>query len=141
MAAFGYTLDKIRTVLAQWDKTLSDSDLSSCAENGQFYQKALNEIQTALLAAGYNPTASETPLAYQASLDLLIDGIALYFIESKRAASYPEGFNNLAGMWGRYRRNLSNIAGGGRWGEFPFLSKRPAAVFSPARTLSFDREL
>lgn len=141
MAAFEYSLQNVRNQVAQWDATLTDADLSTCAENGQFYTKALTEIRNALYAAGYNVTTA-TPLAYQLSQDLLTEGVSLYFIESKRSATYAEGYNPLAGMWGRYRQKLKSIMAGARWGEFPTGTRQKIGVaFSPARPLSMDRPL
>lgn len=141
MAAFGFTLQNVRNQVAQWDSTLTNEDMSTCNENGQFYNKALTEILTALYAASYVVTTA-TPLAYQLSQDLLTEGVSLYFIESKRSATYAEGYNPLAGMWGRYRQKLKSITSGGRWGEFPTGRRQKIGVaFSPARPMSMDRPL
>lgn len=144
--AFGFSLSMVSTQLAQWKQTFTESDLGPCDVGGQFYNKALTEVKSALFAAKYEPTPGPanqggTPLAYQATLDLLVDGICLYFVESRRAASYPEGFNNLSGMWGRYRGRLKSISLGGLWGEFPLKRSGAAVVLSPACAMHFGREL
>ncbi len=114
---FGYTLANLRPLIAQWDAVLADGDLSSCApETGVFYQKALAELQEALLSAGYAPSIA-TPIAFQRCLDILSLGISLYFIESHTGNSYQDGYNPISGQFSRYRSALRDIASGGQLGE------------------------
>ena len=114
---YGYTVNDLRPMLAEWQATLSDTDLAECAETGNIYKRAEAELQEALYQAGYNPTTS-TPLAYQRCHDILCSGIALYFAEGHTSTSYPDGYNPIAGGFARYRAVLRDIAAGGQLGEF-----------------------
>lgn len=115
--AYGYAITDAEAMIAQWAPSITGQDLAGAEVDGVYYSRALAEVQNALLQAGYNVTALQ-PIAYQMTHDLLTDGIALYYIETRRAGSYPDGWDPLAGAWGRYRKNLRNIASGGPWGEF-----------------------
>lgn len=126
---WGYSLDDLRVVLAQWDKNLSDLDLAPCAQNGVIYLKSLAEIQTALLQAGYYVDENSTPLAWQQCKDLLVDGVAAYFVESRRSASYTDGYDPVQGLFSRYRRRLKEIANGGRLGELGGQPVKIAGVY------------
>lgn len=115
---FGYTLNDLRPILAEWSATLSDNDLSDCTpDTGIIYKRAEAELLEVLYAAGYNPT-SATPIAYQICHDLLTQGVALYFTEGHTTTSYPDSYNPIAGAFARYRAKLKAIAAGGQLGEF-----------------------
>lgn len=141
--AWGYTVADCQAMIAQWAPSLTSTDLAGAEVNGVYYNRALGEVSDALLQAGYNVTEAQ-PIAYQRTHDLLTDGIALYYIETRRNASYPDGFDPLAGAWGRYRRCLRLITNGGAWGEFGSSSKAGGiAVFIEGwrPSLSINREL
>lgn len=137
---WGYSVADIRISLAQWDQALTTADLSPCAEGGAIYNKALAEIQAALLAAGYNPTV-DTPIAYQLAHDLLVDGISAYFVETRRAASFTDGYDPLSGLFSRYRRRLRDIASGERFGEFGQQATRASGVYCRGKIPDYWRGL
>lgn len=138
---FGYTLADIRAVLAQWDSSLTDADLAPCAIGGQFYAKAAAEVQAALMSAGYDPNPT-TPISYELAKGLLIDGIAAYFVESRRAASYPAaGFDPVAGLFSRYRRKLKDIEGGAIFGEWGQKKSAAAALYKKGPICGYFRGL
>jgi hypothetical protein len=132
--AYDYILADVRPLIAQWDKALSDSDLSECApETGAFYKKALAELTEALYNAGYNPRPGPveeggTPIAWQICHDTLTSGICLYFVESHTAVAYQEGVTNLQSAFYRYRQRLQNIKNKGQLGEFGQSHKRYCKV-------------
>lgn len=140
--AYGYTLADCEAMIAQWAPSITGQDLAGAEVGGVYYTRALAEVQNALLQAGYTVTVS-TPIAYQLTHDLLADGVSLYYIETRRAGSYPDGWDPLAGAWGRYRKNLRNIAAGGPWGEFGASqkSKPGLAIVHPVPGLSISRGL
>lgn len=140
--AYGYAITDAEAMIAQWAPSITGQDLAGAEVDGVYYNRALAEVQNALLQAGYNVTPA-TPIAYQMTHDLLTDGIALYYIETRRAGSYPDGWDPLAGAWGRYRKNLRNIAAGGAWGEFGASTKaRPGlAIKGWVPGLSINRGL
>lgn len=113
---FGYSLMDLRTYIAEWNETLTDSDLSSCTTTGAVYKRAEAELLEALYQAGYSVTPA-TPIAYQKCHDILTQGVALYFIEGHTGSSYQDGYNPITGAFSRYRNALRDIAAGGQLGE------------------------
>lgn len=140
--AYGYAITDAEAMIAQWAPSITGQDLAGAEVDGVYYSRALAEVQNALLQAGYNVTSLQ-PIAYQMTHDLLTDGIALYYIETRRAGSYPDGWDPLAGAWGRYRKNLRNIAAGGPWGEFGASKKSQPGIVNVGWTpgLSINRGL
>lgn len=140
--AWGYVVADCEAMIAQWAPSITGLDLAGVEVGGAYYSRALGEVQNALMQAGYDVTTAQ-PVAYQMTHDLLTDGIALYYIETRRAGSYPDGWDPLAGAWGRYRKNLRNIAAGGAWGEFgASTNARPGlAIVRPVPGLSISRGL
>lgn len=123
--AFGYNLASLRPMIAQWDATLADSDLSAASGNGLIYNKALAELQEALFAAHYQPDLT-TPIAYQRCHDILTLGVCLYYIEGHTMISYQDGYSPIAGAFSRYRNQLRDIAAGGQLGELNTKAKTVA---------------
>lgn len=140
--AWGYTITDCEAMIAQWAPSITGQDLSGAEVDGVYYLRAFGEVSNALFQAGYNVTES-TPIAYQLTHDLLTDGVALYYIETRRNGSFPDGWDPLSGAWGRYRTKLRNIAAGGAWGEFGGSQKvKPGiALICPRPSLSINREL
>lgn len=130
--AFGYNLESVRTRIAQWDASLSDTDLDICDAGGLLYRKALAELEEALYSAGYTVTSAE-PIAYQRCHDILTTGVALYYIEGHTGVAYQDGYSPTASAFGRYRATLKDIAAGGQLGELSHKAKAAAVSCHIAR--------